>query len=123
MKRHLEARGPRDLLVWLGLERGGAEVSSNLVLFARPKHLELGDPGITARSTADGDAWRVELTSRRPALWAWIELDGADARCSDNFVNLRPGRPEVIRVAPHDRMSPKDFRRRLRVSSLVDTYA
>jgi beta-mannosidase len=123
VKRHLEARGPRDLLVWLGLERGGVEVSANLVLFARPKHLELGDPGITARSTADGDAWQVELSARRPALWAWIELDGADARCSDNFINLRPGRPEVLRIAPYDRMSPKDFRRRLRVSSLFDTYA
>jgi beta-mannosidase len=123
VKRHLEERGPRDLLVWLGLERGGVEASSNLVLFARPKHLELRNPGIRARSTADDHGYRVELSAAHPALWAWIELEDTDARCSDNYVNLRPGFPQVIRVEPAERLSLGAFRRRLRVSSLVDTYA
>ncbi|MCX7030562.1 MAG: hypothetical protein NTU62_10645, partial [Spirochaetes bacterium] len=122
VKRHLDKRGPRDLLVWLALERRGQEVSSNLVLFARPKHLELQDPGIQARSTAEGEGYRVELSAAHPALWAWIELGDTDARCSDNFVNLRPGHPALIRVAPAERLSAGAFRRRLRISSLVDTY-
>jgi beta-mannosidase len=122
-KRHLDLRGPRDLLVWLDLERGGAAVSSNLVLFARPKHLELRDPEIRSVSTQDGDGFRVELSARRPALWAWIEVDGVDARCSDSFLNLRPGRPMAIAVQPAGRMSLKEFSRKLKVRSLVDTYA
>ena len=76
-----------------------------------------------ARSTADGDGYRVELSTAYPALWAWVELADTDARCSDNYVNLRPGRPAVIRVEPAERLSPGPFRRRLKVSSLVDTYA
>jgi beta-mannosidase len=123
VKRHLDQQGPRDLLVWLVLERGGTEVSSNLVLFARPKHLELRDPGVRVVPAPDGDGYRVELSAARPALWAWIELDGTVARCSDNFVNLHPGRPAAIRIVPAGRMSPREFRRRLKVSSLVDTYA
>jgi beta-mannosidase len=123
VKRHLGEHGPRDLLFWLTLERGGEVVSDNLVLFARPKHLELVDCGIEAEVVADGDGFRVELSAARPALWAWIELDGADARCSDNFVSLCPGRPVVIGVELADRMSLKAFRRQLKVASLVDTYA
>lgn len=123
VRRHLEARGPRALLFWLALERGAAEVSSNLVLFARPKHLELGDPVLRVRSTPDDEGFRVELSSVRPALWAWIELDGMDARCSDNFVHPRPGRPVLIRVVPATRLSARDFGRRLKVASLYDTYA
>jgi beta-mannosidase len=123
LKRHLDDRGPRDLVVWLRLERGGVEVSSNLVLFARPKHLELSDPGIRARATPEGDGFVVELTAARPALWAWIELEDAEARCSDNFVNLCPGRAVTVRVLPARRMSRREFQRRLIIASLVDTYA
>ncbi len=123
LKRHLDARGPRDLIVWLHLQRDGVEVSTNLVLFARPKHLELSDPGIRARATPDGDGFLVELTVTRPALWAWIELDDVDARCSDNFLSLCPGRPVRVRVQPSRRLSPREFRRRLKVASLLDTYA
>lgn len=122
VKRHLGGRGPRELLFWLELERGGEVVSDNLVLFARPKHLELGDPGIETDVAVDGDGFLVELSAAAPALWAWIELDGADARASDNFVSLCPGRPVKIRVEPAERVSPKAFRRQLKVASLVDTY-
>jgi len=111
------------VVCWLGLERRGVEVSSNLVLFARPKHLELQDPGIQARSTPDGDGFRVELSAVHPALWAWIELDGMDARCSDNFVHLCPGRPVDVRVVPASRLSARDFGKRLKAASLYDTYA
>jgi beta-mannosidase len=123
LKRHLDDRGPRDLVVWLRLERGGMEVSSNLVLFARPKHLELRDPGIRTRATPEGDGFLVELTTARPALWAWIELEDDDARCSDNFVSLCPGRAKTVRVQPARRMSTREFKRRLKIASLVDTYA
>jgi beta-mannosidase len=123
LKRHLDTRGPRDLVVWLRLQRDGIEISSNLVLFARPKHLELSDPGIRARATRDADGFLVELTAARPALWAWIELEDVDARCSDNFLSLGAGRPVRVRVQPARRMSLREFRRRLKVASLIDTYA
>jgi beta-mannosidase len=123
VSRQLERRGPRDLLFWLDLGRGSAEVSTNLVLFARPKHLELRDPAVRAAAAPDGTGFSVELSAVRPALWAWIELEGSDVRCSDNFVNLRSGRPVTIRVEPAGRMSLKEFRKQLSVSSLIDSYA
>ena len=124
LERLLDRHGPRNLMVWLDLFAEGRRAGSNLVLFARPKHLELGNPGLSAGIAAARDgAWRVTLKARKPALWTWIELDGIDARFSANFVHLLPGRPQEILVAPERPLSRDKFGKALRVRSLVDTYA
>ncbi len=120
---YLEALGPRNALLWLELDAEDEPRSTNLVLFARPKHLELADPGITAAVAEDGDAFAVTLTAARAALWCWLELTDADARFSDNFVHLRPGVPVTVRLAPATPLSRADVERQLRVRSLVETYA
>lgn len=117
----VEAHSPRGLILWLAFEVDGETVARNLVLFARPKHLALGDPEIEATvSEADGET-RVTLSARRPALWAWIDVEGADVGLSDSFVHLRPGDPQTITVRSD--LDPEAVRGRLRVHSLVDTYA
>ncbi|MFH1569557.1 MAG: glycoside hydrolase family 2 protein, partial [Gemmatimonadota bacterium] len=116
-------RGARDLLLWLELEVDGEVVSTNFVSFARPKHLELEDPGLrtTVRARQDG-AFEVTLRARRPALWAWLELADADARYSDGFVHLAPGAAAAIEVRPAEPMDAATFKSRLRARSLWDTY-
>ena len=52
-----------------------------------------------------------------------MEIEGIEARYSDNFVHLPPGRPVAIIVTPARKTAPAAFRRALRVRSLVDTYA
>ena len=123
LKRHLDARGPRDLLLWLDLSVRGRSVSADLVTFARPKHLELADPAVkVAVSRAEAGGFRVGLTAARPALWAWLELSGADASFSDNFFHLQPRQPVEVLVEPSRALSLAAFRRQLRVRSLKDTY-
>ncbi len=121
----LARHGKRDLLVWLELEAKGQPASSNIVMFARPKHLELANrPGISKRVTVRPDgSFLVTLTAKQSALWAWLELAGRDGRCSDNFVHLRPGRPVEVTVKPKRDLPVAQFRKRLRVRSLVDTCA
>ena len=120
----LEKHSDRDLMVWLDLSVKGQPKSTNLVTFGRPKHLELaGDPKIKAKvTTAKDGAFTVALTSKHPALWTWLELDAVDARCSDNFVHVGPGRSVKITVEPSRKLSLADFRKRLMVRSLVDTF-
>ncbi|MFB3880752.1 MAG: glycoside hydrolase family 2 protein [Armatimonadota bacterium] len=123
LRHQLAERGPRDLLLWLELRDDGELLSDNLVLFARPKHLELPEPGIS---------WTVEerepgrpvitLSSERTALWAWIGLRSGEAAFSDNFVHLRPGAPVTAAVRPVEPMSVEELQEQLAVSSLVDTY-
>jgi beta-mannosidase len=123
LRRHLDARGPRDLLLWLDLSVRGRKVSADLVTFARPKHLELAEPEIkVAVSRAEAGAFRVRLTAARPALWTWLELSGADARFSDNFFHLQPGQPVEVIVEPSRTLPSGAFRKQLRVRSLKDTY-
>ena len=121
---HLKARGAGGLLLWIEASFAGKAVSRNLVLFARPKQLELTRPDIRVKAVrAGGEGFRVTLKSRRPALWAWLDLGGMDAEYSDNFMHLEPGRPAQVTVRPSRRLSAAQFRSRLRVRSLADTYA
>ncbi|NLF29375.1 MAG: glycoside hydrolase family 2 protein, partial [Planctomycetes bacterium] len=120
----LGEHGPAGLLVWLKLTDGAGDVvSRNLAVFARPKQMNLPDPGIAAdvREDAPG-AFRVRLTAEAPALWAWLELADADARLSDNFFHLAPDEPREILIEPAEPMTLEALRSRLRVRSLVDTY-
>ncbi len=104
----------RDVLVWLQFHVNGESVSEDLVLFCRPKHLELGQSNITSTVKSAGDGqYDVTLTTDRAALYVWLELSGA--KLSDNFVHLRPGVSKTIRVSATDVTS-------LKVQSLVDTY-
>lgn len=115
--------GPRDLLLWLDLNVKGGPRSENLVTFARPKGLELQTPKLRpAVKTRKDGRFEVTLKAERPALWAWLDLDGVDARFSDNFLHVRPGRQVRITASPVRSLPAAEFRRRLTVRSLVDTY-
>ncbi len=124
LAKWLQRPGPRDLLVWLELEVAGEPISTNLVTFARPKHLELvSQPGIRVAAAGQKDGgFRLTITAKQPALWAWLELTGMDARFSDNFFHVRPGRAVRVTVTPCRGLTVAELRRRLRVYSLANTY-
>jgi hypothetical protein len=90
---------------------------------ARPKHLELYQPDISinVNRKKKGSA-SIILTAKAPALWAWLELEGADARFSDNFFHIRPGKPVEVTIFTKEPLSSAAIRKRLRVRSLIDTY-
>jgi len=116
--------GPAGLLVHLELAARGEPVSTNLVTFSRPKHMELSTkPGIKAAVQPVGqERFAVTLTAKQPALWTWLELSEEDATLSDNFVHLLPGQTAKILVRPKRPMKLGEFREQLIVRSLVDTY-
>jgi beta-mannosidase len=124
LRAHIEGYGVRNLLLWLDLSVEGAVVSTNLVHLVRPKHLELAEPGVGLEigELEIGGYW-VRLVAERPALWVWLEWEGGEARFSDNFFHLRPGRAVEVRLTLVDGPgSVEAVRRGLRVYSLVDTY-
>jgi beta-mannosidase len=125
LKTYLDTHGPRNLLLWLELTVDGESVSSNFVSFARPKHLELAtDPGISTMVTVEANnVFHVGISADAPALWVWLELEGADARYSDNFFHLAPGSSVLVTVTPAQPMNGQTFTDALRIHSLVDTYA
>jgi beta-mannosidase len=124
LARFLKKYGTRNLMLWLALSVNGKNVATNFVSFARPKHLELGEPGIRARVSGrkKGGA-TVTLTAKAPALWTWLELADADARFSDNFFHLLPGKPVRVTVLTEEPVSLAEIKKRLRIRSLIDTYS
>ena len=120
----LKKHGPRDLLVWLlAHDEQGAQVSNNVVSFCRPKHMDLLPPRIRMDVRPwDDNSYAVTLTAKHPALWAWLTLEGTEAKYDDNFVCIDPDRPVRIRVTPATRLKIDAFRQLLHVSSVYDTY-
>jgi beta-mannosidase len=114
---------PRDMLVWLKLDVDGKTQSKNLVTFAYPRDLTLLDPEIKADVTEQGDDFKVTLTAAYPALYTWLAFDSFDARCSDNFVHVRPDEPVEITVHPPSGTTRESFIKAMKVRSLYDTYA
>ncbi|MHC4985478.1 MAG: glycoside hydrolase family 2 protein [Planctomycetota bacterium] len=119
-----DTHGPGNLLLWLQLIVGRKVISRNLVHLVRPKHIELQDPKLKAavrRGRREG-AYAVTVSAAQPALWTWLELEGLDARFSDNFLPIRPGLPITIELTPHQETTLTEVRKRLKVRSLFDTY-
>ena len=94
----VEKHGHNNILVWLQLDIAGQPVSENLVTLAYPRELNLPDPALTAEIVQKSPGeFVVTLHAEHPALWTWLELDGVDARFSDNFVHVSPARPRQSR--------------------------
>jgi len=119
----IRAHSPYDVLVWLELEHGGELVAQNLVMFSRPKHLQLSDPQVQLKVRERASGFEVKLSARRAALWCWLDLSRTDARFSDNFFHLRPGRAVRIVVEPQRALSLAAFERQLAVRHLLTTHA
>ena len=122
-QKEISRHGAENLLVWLSLDHAGKTVSSNLILFARPRQLELSDPELTSTITAaSADSFVVTVVAKKPALWVWLELPGAQISCSDNFFHLEPATPMEILVYPATCITSDELARSLRANSLFDTY-
>lgn len=123
LQTQAQSLGANNLLCWLSLSVEGKTVSENLVSLAPPKQMKLLYPNLTTSFRKAYDGFRVKVHADKPALFVWLELEGADARYSDNFVHLPAGGTTEILVRPKQAFSEKNFERALRIRSLVDTYA
>ncbi|WP_165230157.1 beta-mannosidase [Aquisphaera insulae] len=119
----LRGRKPEDLLVWLKVDVDHTTESENLVTLTYPRAIPLVDPQLTSEVVEHDGRFKVVLHSAHPALWTWLELDGVDARLSDNFVHVTQDHPVTIEVSPARPMSKEEFQKALKVRSLFDTYA
>jgi beta-mannosidase len=118
VKKH----GSRNIMIFVELSINGKVISSDFLSFARPKYLELQEPDIKAIVNKEKDNFALSLTAKTPALWVWLELDGIDARFSDNFFHMLPGKPINITVSADKSVSSSEIAKRLRIRSLKDTY-
>jgi beta-mannosidase len=93
------------------------EVTSNAFL-CEPRELRLPVPTVQVSVTGDGASCAVVLTSDVLALRTMVSLDGAEARWSDNFLDLLPGQPVELVVTPERPIALAELEARLRTRSL-----
>ena len=123
LSKLLSTHGDRRIMVWLVLKSENGIRSTNMVCFARPKHLEMKVPQIGYRlKELRGKGFRLILSSRTPALWVWVDLKSTEASYSDNFFHLDPGGSAVVDVYPKRTLSLSRFEKELNIRSLADTY-
>ncbi len=118
----VQKAGANNLLAWLKLVIDGQVVSENLVTLVPPKDMKLPNPNLKTTIEKSTGAFLVTVSAEKPALWVWLELEGVDARFSDNFVQLSAGGTAQILVHPAKSLGAAEFEQNLRVRSLVDTY-
>jgi beta-mannosidase len=117
--------GPRDIMIWAELKPGHdmeASASRNQLTFAKPKHLELRDPDFEVQWDASGSVPGFTITCKYPALFVWFEMPGLEARFSDNFFDMRPGKAVPVFVIVEGDVPQEALRSALVVRSLNDTY-
>jgi beta-mannosidase len=121
--KYLKENGPRDVMFWTELTSDRGVTSRDYTAFARPKHLELQKPDIKTKVTKNIEGNPViSLVTDVPALWIWLDIEGIDARFSDNFFHLLPGEEINVEVLEAEDLPIRYVNAHLKVRSLVDTY-
>lgn len=120
---YVETFGIRNLILWLELKHGTKLVSKNTAVFVRPKHLQLEKPNISQviKERNDG-GFSLTLKTDKPALWVWPDVKGIQAKYSDRFFHLRPGKPITSIIEPALKLTGEKLEKLLRISSIFDTY-
>jgi beta-mannosidase len=125
LAKALQQHGAENVLFLAELQDdAGRTLSDNLALWARPKRMNLRDPQWKIGIRKSGKrSFRVTLAVRRPALWAWLEVEDEEVRYTDNFFHVVPGRDIAVELDVARDLPIAELRRKLRVRSLIDTYA
>lgn len=112
-KAQLDEFAPGNLLLFLEiLDEQGNLISDNVLAWCPWKHLNLQPATIVACQVGQ----RLELSTDKPALWAWIDQPASGPTLQDNFVHLRPGCCRNLVL-----FEPGEFKA-LKPNSLRDTY-
>jgi beta-mannosidase len=114
-EEQLREYGNENVILNLQLEIAGQQASENLVLFCRPKRINLQSPNIRVDVQDD----RLTLSCDAPALWVWISNED-NSPFPDNFFHLIPGK-EVTLEMPSS-INKEKVLLEWQVFSLWDTY-
>jgi beta-mannosidase len=118
----LEGRDPTRVFLLAELMVGG-RVASSAEHFFRPfKELRLPDPRVSVTSSPARGGFRLRLTSDGLARAVYLSAPGVAGSFGDNFINLIPGRPVELDFRAEGRAGLEEFRKRLRVRTLVDAF-
>lgn len=111
---------PAQIVAAMDLRAGGKRVSSNLTYFVPVSAVHLPEAHIETRWTEVNGAYELHLSSKMLARSVDVSFGDTDAHVSDNYFDLLPGEPVMIRVA--SKASLTQLKRSMKVMSLVNAF-
>jgi beta-mannosidase len=117
-------RGQPDLsnvFVTTELSIEGSEVSNNFLYLVPTKQVHLLPAHIESRLVKTPGGYRLTLTSNVLARDVYISFGALDAKVSDNYFDLLPGRPFQVTLGNEYQLA--ELQTNMRVMSLVDAFA
>jgi beta-mannosidase len=120
----LNGRDPQRVFVNCELTVAGKLVSDNRLFFEPYKNLALARPKIetSVRDSDTREGVEITLKTDRLARGVYLSLDKHAAEFSDNFFDLLPGRTLRVMVYPSKKLSSREVREDLRVTSLAQAF-
>jgi beta-mannosidase len=113
---------PGDVFLRLDLDAAG-QVSENDFFFAPWKACALDKANVNLALSQDGQVFRIELSTDRPALFVSLDADGVDGELCDNCITLLPDEPRVLTFRPREPgLDVETLRRALKLYHLRATY-
>ncbi len=122
VKELLGGHDPKDVFVLSELKLSGRVVSNNLHFFRPFKELTLAAPRVTTDVAATRGGFKVTLTTDKLARAVYLSAPGPVGSFTDNFFDLIPGRPVAVEFRTRGRARLEDFRKGLKVRTLVDAF-
>jgi beta-mannosidase len=117
----LNGADPHATFAVFELLDGDKVVSRNLVFFDEAKTLALPAPRIESSLEADGDGYKLTLSSDTLARDVWVSFGDLDAELSDNAFDLLPGQRMTLTV--HSKASLEKLKQALQVQDLANVMS
>ena len=122
MKTLLAGKDPKGVLLLAEVLVGGKLVSSNEHFFGAYKDLTMPRPQIEANAVPVRGGFKITLTADKFARAVYLSAPDHAGFFVDNYFDLIPGRKVEIEFRTSKPIALSDFRKHLKVRSMVDAF-
>ncbi len=122
-KELLANADPKKSFLVFDLEIGGQRVSRNLFFFDTMHNLDLPETvHVDASLENSGGAYAITLRSPVLARSVYVSFGDLDVQTSDNYFDLLPGEPVLVKLKTPASVSVDQLRSSMQVVSLTDAF-
>ncbi len=117
----LNGADAKNVVLLAELKSGGKIVSTNNYYFKPFKEMAFEKPNIKTEITANANGFKVKLSSNKVAKAVYLS-GFATGFFADNYFDLIPSKTFEIEYKTDKKMSADDFRKKLKINSLMDAF-
>jgi beta-mannosidase len=117
----LNGADDKNVVLIVKLKSNGATVSQNEYFFKPFKEMSFTKPNIKTEIAPSKEGFRITLSTDKPAKDVYLS-GFTTGFFADNYFNLIPGKNLEIEYRTSQKMSVEEFRKMLKVRSLVDAF-